>query len=188
MFAVAFIHDEDETAFAEVSEQVLAVPLKEQRLVRGIVIPHVVVDLLPMPLQLARFRIQRQDRVGVEIVAIAILAIEVGAGIAGPVENRVRLRVVAAGQPRAATAELPGFAGPALGVVLDRLELPQLLARVRLDPINFPRGREFATGRSEGQHVVGDDWGRGEVAAATFLEISELDRPELLAGLLVERY
>src|ERR1700731_2562871 len=53
-------------------DQISVALVEEKSLVSGIVIPNVVLDLLPIPFQCAEFRIERNDRVGVEIIAFPI--------------------------------------------------------------------------------------------------------------------
>ncbi len=54
---------------------------------------------LVIPFELAGLRIQRQNAIGIEVVALALVAIEIGTRIAHRPINRVELRIVSAGHP-----------------------------------------------------------------------------------------
>jgi hypothetical protein len=77
-----------------------------------------------MPFQLAGFRIQRDDRIRIQIVAVALVAEIIRRRVAYAPIQRVGFLVVGAGQPAAAPAGIARIAGPALRIILDRVELP----------------------------------------------------------------
>ncbi len=70
------------------------------------------------PLQLSRIRIQGDHGLGVQVIALAHVAIEIGRGIAGSPVNQVELGIVAAREPGVAAGGLPGISGPGFGAGL----------------------------------------------------------------------
>src|SRR5258708_32566130 len=77
---------------------------------------------LVIPHQLARIRVQRHNRAGVQVIALAALAREDWIGIAGSEVIEVEFRIVGAGNPCLSGAVDSGlFAGPRLD---SRLTLP----------------------------------------------------------------
>src|SRR5262245_17752943 len=66
----------------------------------GVPVPHVVGGELVVPSDLARLRTDREDRRGVQVVALSLVAVP-GAGIARAPVDEVELRIVRAGNPRA---------------------------------------------------------------------------------------
>src|SRR5262249_48321182 len=89
-----------------------------------VVIPRVVRRVLEVPDQLAGVDVERNDRVGVEIVAGAGLGIVLRHWISGPPDREPGRRIVGTGLPQAATTRLPG-------VVLVLPGLAARLARLR---------------------------------------------------------
>ena len=88
---------------------------------------HVVRRELVIPFQLAGLRIQRHDRIGVEVVALAIVAVVIRTGIADRPVHRVELRIVGAGihvAPHGMLERLPfqvsDPGSPGLGTVQNR--------------------------------------------------------------------
>ncbi len=152
-------------------DQVLTVFLEQHHLVRRIVVPHVLLDLLTIPFQIAGLGIERYDRIGVEVVTLPVRVDEIFPRIAGAVEDRVRLRVVSAGHPSAAAAIFAALARPTLRVVLDGVEFPHLLASFGFDTEDFPLRRQFAGSRAESQDVAGNDGRRREIAAMAVRKI-----------------
>src|ERR1700730_7719531 len=168
-------------------DQISAALVEENNLVSGIVIPNVVLDLLAIPFQCAEFRIERNDRVGVEIIAFPIRADKILPRITCAVIDQVGLRIVASWKPSPAPAILPALAGPARRILFNGLEFPQFLPSLRFDAINLSCCREIAGGRSEGQSLASQYRRRGEVAAVAICRVSQLRLPELSSGLLVDR-
>ena len=76
---------------------------------------------LVIPLELTGLCFQRQDRIAIQVVAFAIIAIVVGAGVAGSPVHKVKLRIVSAGHPRRARAMLGVLALPCFRSRLARL-------------------------------------------------------------------
>src|SRR5262245_4555461 len=105
-------------------KEVLPIFLEEERLVCRVIIPHVVLDLLPVPFQGAGPWVESNHRVGVEVVALPVRAHKVLSRIPGSVIDCICLAIVGAGQPRSATAVFAALAGPAFLVLFDSLELP----------------------------------------------------------------
>src|SRR4029450_9402644 len=101
----------------------------------GVPVVQVVRRELVMPSELPCVGIDRDDRGGVEIVTLAVVAEIAGRRIADAPVNQIRLGVVAPGHPRrAATARQLFFPGPCLAARLalprDRVEAPRELARL----------------------------------------------------------
>ncbi len=90
-FSVRAIENEEEAVVIGVGEQLAGTPLpwlvnQNQRSV-GIPVVGVVRRELEVPFQLAGLDVERDDAVGVQVVASALITVEVGAGIAdGPVD------------------------------------------------------------------------------------------------------
>ena len=90
----------------------VAVDVDQHGLVDAVVVPDVVGAVLEVPLVCAVVRVECQDRAGVEVVALADLAVEVGRGVADAPVQGVELGVVGAGDPGRAAAGEPGVALP----------------------------------------------------------------------------
>src|SRR6185503_20766490 len=109
---------------------------------------RVVWRVLEMPLQRAGIRIQREERIGVEIGARTALAIPVRVRIAGAPVEQVQRRVVGAGEPRRRAAALPDVALPGVAARFarrrNRVEAPQALAALRIVRIDEAAVRELA--------------------------------------------
>src|SRR6202041_8504 len=70
---------------------------------------------LVMPDEFSRFGIESEDRAGVKIVALALIAVEVGTGIAdAPIED-VGFGIVGAGHPGGRAGMVDGSAEPGFG-------------------------------------------------------------------------
>src|SRR5205814_4176325 len=116
---------------------------------------------LVMPPQLTGVGIDRYEGAGVEIVAIPIVAIVVGIGIAGSVEHEIERRVVTAGHPdRSATAGRDLGIGPRLAARLagqwNCIETPQALSAIRIVGIDVAAAREVSPGHAD-NHFIFDD-------------------------------
>ena len=87
---------------------------------------------LEVPLQRAGVGVERDHRVGVEVVAGPQVRVPVGAGVADAPVGQVERRVVRRRQPHRSAAGLPRVAAPRLVAALarprHRVEAPQLLA------------------------------------------------------------
>ncbi len=73
-----------------------------------------------MPLALPRRRVEGQDRVRVEVVPRAQVAVPVGGGVPGGPVERVADRVVGSRRPGRCAAGLVGIAGPRVGALFSR--------------------------------------------------------------------
>ncbi len=76
---------------------------------------------LEVPDELARRGLQGNDRIGVEVVAVAHGGIVVGLGIADAPEKQIRLGVIGAGHPGGSPALLPGVPRPTVVMRIARL-------------------------------------------------------------------
>src|SRR4030095_7780645 len=104
----------------------------EERRLRGVPVVEVVRRELVVPFQRASVGIQRQDRVRVEVVAFPLVAVVVGARVAGWPVEQPGFRIVGAREPgpRATVFERlasPRF-GPRLAWCRDRPEPPYAFA------------------------------------------------------------
>ena len=119
---------------------------------------------LVIPLELAGLGFERQDRIGVEIVAFALAAVEIGTGIADRPEHGVERRVVGAGHPGRAGAMLDVFALPGFraGLAGQRHgpESPDFLAGGLIERGDEAANTFVATRRSR-DHQVADGERRG---------------------------
>ena len=76
---------------------------------------QIVRRVLKVPLQLAGRGVKRQHRVRVQVVALPLPPVVVGARVAGGPVQRVKIGVVGAGEPRGRAAVLDVLAAPGLG-------------------------------------------------------------------------
>ena len=105
--AVAAIVHVDEAGLAAVDDArdhlaVLVAHVDEDRRARGVEVPDIVRDVLVVPLVLAGVEIDRDERIGIEIVAGANRAIQVRRRIADHEVHRMRLPVDGRRHPHAA--------------------------------------------------------------------------------------
>ncbi len=121
----------------------------------GIPIVHIAGRELEVPQQLAGFPAQRDDGVGIQIIALAAARIEVRLRVANTPVERIGLRVIRAGHPRARAAALPGIPRPGLVARIARtgngIEAPALLAGVGIV------GRDESTAVTGSRSDAGDD-------------------------------
>lgn len=181
------LHDPDEARLGRMEQQLLAAALEQHRLVRRVEIPDVVRQFLGRPLQFAGVGIQRDHRVGVQVVALAFVAEVIRRGIADAPVQGVGFRVVGAGQPAAAAAGIAGVAGPAVRIVLDGVELPLRRAGVRIERIDLAALRGVAGRRCNDEHIARQGRRRSEVVARLLARLHDLGLPDFLARLLVQR-
>ena len=81
----------------------------------GVIVVEIVGRELKIPFHLAGVGVDREDASGVEIVAGARPAVEIGGGIAGAPINSVEIGIVSAGHPGGAAAAKIKVARPAVG-------------------------------------------------------------------------
>src|ERR1051325_1996021 len=145
---------------------------------------------LVIPRDLARLRTDGEDRRGVQVVALALVAVP-GPGIAGAPVDEVELRIVRAGNPRArasaqvSLARLPRLV-PFVARACGGIAAPELLAGRGIPAVEETARPEFGPGAAGDQHPVRDQRRDGERVA--FLPLGHFLFPQLLAGLLVERH
>src|SRR5262249_25282155 len=185
--ARAVVH-EHEAALVLVHEQLLAIAIQHQALAEtGIVVPVVVRDFLEVPLQLAGVDVEGEHRRRVEVVTGPRAApVVVRRGVCRAPVDEVERRIVRAGHPTAAAAELAGVTAPALGILFDRVELPPLAAVGGSRGLGLALARQLTRRLADDDLVLDDQRRTGEVAAA-LLRLEDLLLPDDLAGLLIER-
>ena len=132
----------------------------------GIVVPQIVMHELLVPLQLPGERIERDERVAVEVVAVAVGAVEIGGRAAERHVHEPALDIDGHEAPGVrAGAVLVGARRPRLASRLTRprdgVERPQHLAGARIPPADVAvqparRRRAFAVGAA-GDHDVAVD-------------------------------
>src|SRR5262245_2575903 len=186
--AVRAVVHEHETALVLVDEQFLAVAIQYETLAEArVVVPVVVRDLLVVPLELAVVRVEGEHRRRVEVVTGPRTApIIIRRGVCRAPVDEVQRRIVGAGHPAAAAAELPGVTAPALRIFLDRVELPHLVSGGGLEAEDLSLDRQLARRLSDDDLVLDGQRRAGEVAAA-LLRLEDLLLPDDLSSLLVER-
>jgi hypothetical protein len=142
----------------------LARDVHEDRLRGRIEIPDVMVDELRVPAARARGRIERDERVGVEVGARSIAAVEVVGGRADRQEHQAAGLVHGHGRPDVrAGAALPRVARPGLVEGLararDGVEAPCLASGPRVEGAHVARGaaRRLLGHEAAGDHEVAVD-------------------------------
>src|SRR5271170_1980252 len=104
-----------------------------------------------MPFDLSGLRIERQDRAGVESVALAAFLVP-WPRIAGAPIDRMQFRIERAGDPGRAAAMLPAVARPGfvagLARTRDRVCAPQMVAGLRIPTVDEIAGAVFGAGYS----------------------------------------
>ena len=162
--------------------------LGQHRHLRGIPVVGVVRGELVVPLEHAGVGVERDHRVGVEVVALAVLAVEVRAGVAGAPVDQVQRRVERAGHPRGAAAALPRVAFPALAALLARAghhpEAPGALAGGGVEGVDEAADAVLGAGDADHDLVLDDERRRG--GAVAFLVVVDHRVPHHRAGLHVE--
>src|SRR4029077_12977352 len=95
---------------------------------------------LIVPLQFSRVRVERDDRIGVEVVAGPLLAVVIRADVADAPVRQIQLRSGGAGQPNRSAAVFPRV-GIAKAFALRRTALPRVrsLFAWRRNRVEAPR-------------------------------------------------
>ena len=158
-----------------------------------VVVPRVARRVLEVPRHLAGGHVQRDDGVGIEVVAGTELRVVDRDGIAGAENVEILRRIVRAGLPDAAAAGLPGvvIVFPCFAAGLARLghcvPPPQLVAGVDVER-GHPAARAGVAGAVLDEHLaVGDERCRREpLLAAELVFRGDLLVPEDLAVLAVD--
>src|SRR5262249_37060093 len=124
-----------------------------------------------------------------EVVARPLIA-HPRSAVAGTPEGEVRVGIVGAGHPDRSAAGLPLVAlGPRLAAGLAgrryRVGPPPLLAGLDVEGRDEAAAAELAARRADDHFAVGDERGQRHVVAV--LVLLDRGRPELLAGLRIER-
>ena len=145
--------------------------VEQDRLAAVVVVPHIVVDQLVVPAQLAVLDVEGEDRVGEQVHAVPLGA--VAERVADGDVEQAELRIERRGLPDAAAvadAADPGRARdvPALVVLVlrDRVEVPDHLAGRRIHGQHVAaRNQALAAGRPHVDHAVVDLRRGGEPVA-----------------------
>src|SRR5262249_30695295 len=133
----------------------------------GIGVPEIVMNGLEMPEPLSRPRIEREQTIRVEIIAVPIAAIELVLGRSGRHVHRPPLHVHGDFAPHIDAAHVfVGVLGPGFISVLawarDRVEYPDELAREDIESANIARWGEVTfAGRAAKDDQVFEDASRG---------------------------
>ena len=165
--------------------------LEQDALTDAVVVPHVVRGALVVPANLTGVDVNRDDAVGVEVVAFANTSVEVGRRVAGAHVQQIGLRVEGAGDPAVRATPCPGLAlgGPGLGAGLaglrHRVAAPLVLAGVEVEGVEVAAHPELPAGAPDDDHVLHDQ--RGDRGALPGPHISVGLVPDALAGGGVER-
>ena len=164
--------------------------LAEHRHLRRIPVVHVVRRELVVPAPLAGVGVERDERRGVEVVALARAAVVIGTGIAGAEEDQVLLGIVGPGDPdRSAAAQVgvalrprprAGIAGPR-----DRVEAPGALAGVHVVCVDEPADAVLGAGDADNDLILDDE--RRDGGGIAQLVVRELDVEDRRPGFHVER-
>ena len=152
-----------------------------------------------MPLQPAVVRVQRDDRVGVEVVAGPLLVVPVGSGVADAPIRQVQRGIVRAGHPDRTAAVLPRFRIaerrrrgrtrlPRITARFvrrgNRVEAPCFPAAPRVEGRNEPADPILAAADTDDDLVFDDQRGVGD--RITRLAIGHFRVPQRAAGLRVD--
>ncbi len=142
-----------------------------------------------MPLELSGVGVERDHRVGVEVVAGPEIGIPVRTGIADTPVGQVERRIVGGRHPRRSAAGLPGVAAPGFVAGLagsgNGVEAPHFLSRARIEGRDEAADAVLAAAEAD-EHLVLDDERRHRDRVAK-LGIAHRHVPERAAGRGIER-
>ena len=154
---------------------------EDGRLLR-VPVPQIMRGELIMPAQLSRPGLEREERIGVQVVALPLAAVSVRVGIAGRPEQRIGLGVVGSGQPRRTASffeidvALPRF-GAGLTSRGNGPEAPRLLAG--RDAIGREKSANaFVAARHAGDDEIADHERRHRAAVGLLGVFRQHDLPE----------
>ncbi len=128
--------------------------IEEHDVADRVVIPHIVLDLLVVPLELAAVYIERDDAVAVKVVPATVRPVEVRVWIAGAEDDEPELGIDRGRCPHHAAAALPGIAGICLWI--GRHPAPALLPGLCVVGRYESAQRPFAPGAADDDHSVVD--------------------------------
>ena len=154
---------------------------QQQRLLR-IPVPQIVRRELKVPAKLARLRVERDNRVRIQVVSLTAAAIGVRVRVSSRPEERPRLRIVAAWQPRRTAALLEiGISLPRFRARLSTLghgpETPRLIPR--LDVICGEKASNpHVAARHTSDDEISDDQRRRRSSVWLFEVFRKHDFPE----------
>ena len=188
----AIEHVEESVAIGldhQLARLTLPVGVDQHRRFRGVPIPKIVRRELVIPLELSGLGVESQDAVGVKVVALALVAVVFGGGIAGGPVDGIELGVVGAGEPGRRSAMLDACALPGLRFRLARQrhrpEAPDFFAGGLIVGGDETARAAFAASRTGHDQIAdGERRRRGEVV---LLGVRHLGVPELLAREPVQR-
>src|SRR5262249_20099034 len=160
------------------------VGVDQHRRFGGVPIPKIVRSELVIPAELSGLGVERQDAVGVQVVAQPVVAVVFGGGISGRPVEYARLRIVRAGEPGGRARMLDALALPAIGNRLARLgdspEFPGFLTR-GLVVGGQESARAVLAAADSGDHQVSDGQRSGGREIA-LLRIGGLYVPDLFTS------
>ena len=169
---------------------ILAVPhaVDQDEVFGGIPVARIVRRELIVPFELAGIGVDGKDGTGVEVVAHAHFAVDIGTGVAyGPIEG-IEIGIVTAGEPHAAGAVFPAIAGPCFVAGLarrgDSVEMPELPAGGGIVGFKETDDAVFTTGDAGDDFIFQGEGGGGQAVAEH--GIGNLDFPEERTGAGVE--
>ena len=185
-FSIRAIEHVEEAVAIRLQQQLARLPLEhridEHRWLLRVPIPQIVRRELIVPAQLSGLRVEREDGIRVQVVALPLAAVGVRIRISRRPEQRVGLGVVGPGQPRRAAAlfeidaPLPRI-GRRLAAGRHGPETPGLLAGVdavrREEPANA-----FVTARHAGDDEIADDERRHGAAVGQRCVFRQHDFPQ----------
>ena len=164
--------------------------VSEHRHLSRIPVVYVVWRELIVPAKLTGIRIEGHQRGGIQIVALAGVAVVVGPGITGAEEHQVLLRIVRAGHPdRSAATQVRIPSRPCVATRIvragDGVEPPRALAGLRIVRVDEPANAVLGTCNPDDDLVLHHQ--RSNRGRVPHLVVLELDVIHNAAGLHVER-
>ena len=167
----------------------LPVQVHQHRDLNRVVIVGVVRRELEMPLERAGVRVECDHRVGVQVVAGALIGVPVRTRIADAPVGEIEFRVVRPGDPHRATAVFPGVAGPGIVPGLagswNRVEAPRFFSRFRVEGRDEAADAELGPADADDHFVFHDE--RGHRDRVRQLHVGNGDVPEWMAVFRVDR-